>query len=817
MKNIFTTFLFLFACSVSVFSQSGPLEKGDELFRLGAYYAAIPQYQAYLKTSQDIAAVEKLAECYRKTGNSVKAEKWYAEALKFGTDKASAELVFHYAGVLRKNGKNEIAANMYREFGEKSGDYNRGNLLAQACESPEMFRRDSIMGRVVEMNYKFGESDIAPSPMGNSLIIASARRFRRFVNPTDLGTGQPMYDLYVTEKPVGIALGELKILEGSINSLYHDGPACATKDGQTIYFTRNNSLHSKLQTDEEGLSRLKIFESQLVEGQWKEIGEVNFNGTNFSTAHPSLSADGSIMYFSSDRPDGFGGMDIWKAEKEGSAWGVPENLGSEINTEGDELFPSCPMANMLVFASDGHPGMGGLDLLVSEFRSGAWTVPYNFGHPINGNQDDFGMYWDINRSNGYLTSNRNKHGNDRIYYFERRLGVKGMVRDSVSGKPVAGVTVEILDGTGRVERYESDANGMFSPLCKPAKEYFLTFKKADYETVKLKYKMKETSLFSEDSILVFIQGQLKHHILGLVRDKSTLQTIYPTTVEFYRDDDVNHSVNGAIDGKFRYKAEKGHFYNVIVSAAGYVPATFRVHPEEIEGPNGFEINAFLEKGDYVLVEGIVVTFDNGIPMPNVEMKLMDNSLGTIVHVLTSGPDGKFWIPVKLSKARDYSLVASRNGYFTSRLDIETDMKTGAKKAVVKMKLAKFGEDVVVKTIYYDYNASNLTELSKIDLNEIYYFLSLNPEAKLELGAHTDCRGPDDYNMQLSQKRAEAAVNYFLAKRDVGTERIFAKGYGKNRPVTSCGCMDKNNVCSEEEHARNRRAELRVTSILRTNP
>ncbi|MEY3397411.1 MAG: hypothetical protein RL220_5, partial [Bacteroidota bacterium] len=212
------------------------------------------------------------------------------------------------------------------------------------------------------------------------------------------------------------------------------------------------------------------------DGTWGKPELLSFNDTKSKNAHPAFSADGSALYFSSDRPGGFGGMDIWTVPVNGGQWGSPANLGSTVNTKGNEVFPTTLGNDTLYFSSDSHRSLGKFDILYSVRNNGSWEDPDHVSFPINSNRDDFTLIWNEDRKSGYFTSARS--GNDLIYKFTYEvpeITLKGLVAGESSKLPLGGAMITIQNLTdGTTETYYSDGNGVYAADLLPGKDYKIT-------------------------------------------------------------------------------------------------------------------------------------------------------------------------------------------------------------------------------------------------------------------------------------------------------------------------------------------------------
>ena len=262
-------------------------------------------------------------------------------------------------------------------------------------------------------------------------------------------------DLYVVDdvKKEGKII---KKVSGDVNTRLHESTSVVTKDGTTMYFTRNNFIDGKKYKDQDGTIRLKIYQATLIDGEWTNIVELPFNSDSYSVAHPVLSPDEKVLYFVSDMPGTFGASDIFKVQIVGDGtFGPPVNLGKTINTEARETFPFITKSDVLYFSSDGHPGLGGLDVFATKIAFDEYDQTIvNVGKPINGKFDDFSFIIDEETADGYFASNREEGmGYDDIYSFSETepisldclQEVTGTVRDRISNEILVGATVKIID------------------------------------------------------------------------------------------------------------------------------------------------------------------------------------------------------------------------------------------------------------------------------------------------------------------------------------------------------------------------------------
>jgi len=305
------------------------------------------------------------------------------------------------------------------------------------------------------------------------VIFSSSRDVGISRKITHRWTGLPFLQLYnATISKEGNLINAVK-LEGDFNTKYNESSVAITYDGSTMYFTRN-SYNNGYQKDNTGIIRLKLYRASRSGNYWTDIVELPFNSTEYSTAHPTLSQDNSKLYFASDMPGTNGLSDIYVVDiHTDGTFGDPMNLGSQINTEGRDTFPFISKMGELYFASDGHLGLGGLDVFVcNNLKSPGKDNLYNLGRPINSAKDDFAFVFDSDTSNGYFTSNREGgRGSDDIYKLIQikplnttcETLVAGTVVNKITGEIITEASVIIYNAKSQtIKELSSDANGEFS-------------------------------------------------------------------------------------------------------------------------------------------------------------------------------------------------------------------------------------------------------------------------------------------------------------------------------------------------------------------
>lgn len=425
----------------------------------------------------------KLAESYVRTGDFIAAEKEFE--LIMNSDDKLAEDVLEYAQVLQKNKKYEKAQQSMEVYYELMPDDSRGRMHHSSPGYYEVLMVDKGQFKVQNLEINSEQEDFGPAYYKDQVVFASSREGTKAVRRKWNWNRLPFLDMYVAESGKGAAIGNLKRHHAKENGKYHEGPASFDEKGELMMFTRNNYEG----TDKEGVRRLKLFESKMVDGSWTEATAFPYNADDYSVGHASLSGDGNTMYIASDMPGGQGGVDIYRVErKENGTWGTPMNMGDRINTEGNEMFPFIHSSGILFFASDGLLGLGGLDIHATQLDgSGRPGVIKNLGAPLNTNRDDFALIMDTEAKTGYFSSNRESgKGDDDIYYFDLlkplTFGkrIEGLALDK-EGSPLGDTEVSLRDKDGNViETVRTDQTGAYTFPADPGMEYTLLGVHPDY-------------------------------------------------------------------------------------------------------------------------------------------------------------------------------------------------------------------------------------------------------------------------------------------------------------------------------------------------
>lgn len=462
-KNLILLTLVLLFTSVG-FSQKDKVEKANKEFDK---YAYIDAREIYLKVVEDgytsAQIYKNLGDTYYWNSDYENAAKWYLKLIDEFPADADSNYYYRAAQSLKSFGQDETAAIFMQKYVEKGGD----PKIIQATTTSFMdYEVELAKASVNTANSDFGSAFYGK----NKLIYASASA----VNEGDklhAWNEQPFLDLYVADMDEEGNLSNVAFLDGEVNTKFHESSAVVTKDGGTLYFTRNNFIDGKKGRDKNKTVRLKLYKATLSgTNYWTNIEELPFNSKEYSVAHPALSLDGKKLYFSSDMPGTTGMSDIWYVDiLEDGTYGEPVNVNL-LNTEARESFPFISDRNNLYFTSDGRGGLGGFDVFVVKLGENGMPEGEikNLGEPTNSSKDDFAFIIDEERRLGYISSNRDGEDGsvaDDIYLVREgcEITIAGTIINNISGDPIGGATVTLLDENNNVVKVmTSEPDGSYS-------------------------------------------------------------------------------------------------------------------------------------------------------------------------------------------------------------------------------------------------------------------------------------------------------------------------------------------------------------------
>ena len=548
MKKILILLIITSFSLTPIIAQNNSTKKADKLFDRLEYVKAAQEYLKLAEKSPDNYVISRLADAYYNIFNTKDAEKWYAKIINEDPD---AEVIFRYAEMLKANGKYKESNIWMSKFSEmKPYDTraiafrNTPNYLDKIIKKGKRFNVQNLK------DINTISSDFGAFTFDNALYLTSGRKQKgsqnkKYNNYTsdeeyvlDVFKYDVINDVYINETPLE-----------AINTKYHEGVIAFSPLGDTMYFARETYYSKSYYKDSivkngsttEQVSVINLYRATRCtkkEITWKNNGNCNFNkGWNvteleinsayYSMKNPALSCDGKTLYFSSDMPGGFGNYDIYKSEiKDDGSLGEPINLGQKINTEEQEVFPHMCCDNTLYFSSNGHLGLGGLDVFYSKSVDGKWSNVRNIGLPVNSNSDDFAFKMGDDCINGFVSSNRSGGvGSDDIYAVKKikplcDILLESVVIDAKTELPIDAALTSVKDNTGIINNSkETSKEGLVDYMFECEDEIQLLVSKEGYES-----KMIDIKLLDIDPPLLKIKLDPIEELI--VEEKIVLNPIY---------------------------------------------------------------------------------------------------------------------------------------------------------------------------------------------------------------------------------------------------------------------------------------------------
>lgn len=487
MKKNILSFLLIFAVANFAYSQGGiKLKLAEKNFDNYAYPKALEYYLSLAEQNIEINHVNRrAAECYYYMGDVDKALEWYGRVID--QDDLKAEDVFRYSKVLRQKGNYKKADQWMLKYYKMVSVPQEAKRYEKTMNQIDDIKKQKKRCDLENLSLNTKHSDFGGFYHGSQFIFTSASKKNYFIKRIFSRDESPYLDIFHVNKNDMDSSEMIQSYPKIINSKFHDGPGVFSPDSNRFYFTRNNYYKCTFKKKENGL---KIFYVEKKDGKWKNLKEVSFNSDKYSVGHPAFSADGKKFFFVSDMPGGYGGTDIYYAPVNADGTlGSAVNMGNKINTDGNEMFPFMNNEKILFFSSDGHIGLGGLDIFYAlpDYK-GDYEKVQNAGIPMNSMRDDFAFYLDENNQKGFISSNRDGgRGEDDIYSynllrpFKPQYFVKGEIKDKLNKLPLSNVVVTLRDANGKpLEQVISDEKGAFEFEAQPDTDYKIECNKEEY-------------------------------------------------------------------------------------------------------------------------------------------------------------------------------------------------------------------------------------------------------------------------------------------------------------------------------------------------
>lgn len=681
--NIWLLALF-FLITQQTYAQSGRLKAANRSFENMSYIEAIRHYEDYLRTAKKDTpdmkeALTKLGYSYRKVQDFRNTERIYAELIELFSKDLESEIYLYYAQSLANNGKYKESQKMYSRYGQEQTTDMRGRKFTIAYMDNSRFYQDSSTYKV---DYLYAlnsrQSDFSPMYYKNGLVFVSARDESGIIKRVFMQNQTPFLDLFmfpdtaelrkdniIASKQIsGVSggttafstsekleadatenkpLSKIEQFGKTLNSKYHEGPVTFFHDYKKLVFTRNNYSKGRTRTSSDGVNKLKLYIASENGKHWGGVKELPFNSDDYSCGHPALSPDDTKLYFVSDMPGGFGGTDIYVVEYRDGEWSSPVNLGREINTEGNEMFPYMDDNGNMYFSSDGHEGLGGLDIFFVEMKEGIpMSEIQNLGTPINSEKDDFGFITDANRSSGYFSSNRKRgYGDDNIYSFRhgcRQLNI--LVYDSETKQPLANADVRMLKNGANKELFVTATDGKVSVCLETGTDFEFKAIKEGYESNGVSYGTFATSFKNKTSITIYLEKSKAPIIRGTIVAEVNQRPIQGAivTLENGKDGSKEQIITGN-DGKYEFQPKKEGEYSVSASKERYAVNTESLGKvkQSKKSPKTVEQNlGLVGQGDIFRLDNIYYNFGQYFIRPDAAKELETK----LIPLLKKYPDIK---------------------------------------------------------------------------------------------------------------------------------------------------------------------------------
>ncbi len=471
--------------------------RADKKYDQLAYIDAIKLYEKVADRGyQSQKLYQNVGNAYYFNGKLTDANSWYKQLFELpAAESIPSEYYYRYAQTLKAMSQYAEADKFLEKFAALEAEDSRAVLFKAHKDYLADIKSNSGRYSMVPLQLNTIFSDYGATVYNNQLIFTSSRDKKGLSKRIHTWTDEPFTRLYAADLASDGSLGKPQIFAAEMANMFNESTPVITADGNTIYFTRNNSYHGKRQTDDQGTTLLKIYKASWQNNRWEKVEELPFNSDQFNTAHPALTADGKWMIFASDREGTLGQSDLYKvAIGAHGTFGYPINLGDQINTAGRESFPFINSDNELYFSTDGRPGLGGLDIYVTQMRENhTFSAVHNLGEPANGPFDDFAYYIDAQTRKGFLSSNRGGH--DDIYSFteSKRLELDckqtifGQVYDQSTTAKLSGAQVSLWDAAfNKLAETRSNALGEYTfAELQCGTKYRVNVQLADYNTAEV--------------------------------------------------------------------------------------------------------------------------------------------------------------------------------------------------------------------------------------------------------------------------------------------------------------------------------------------
>ena len=732
---------------------------GNYHFDKESYKKAIERFSKVENKNLDV--LRKLGKSYLNLNNIDSSEHYY----KIVAEKTNNSVDwYNYSHTLYMNNKFDEAENIRSKYAnssmEKRADIFKNNKAHKQLLN-KISKVDLVNLSINTKNSDFGAYAIKNDSTNTYYTLftsANVSSFKDIKKSKFIKPDQPTYDIFKTQLNYpSLEVSSPLSLSGELSNEYQEGPAIVTKDQKTVYFTRSNSLDA----DDDVLYLSLYSVSSGMLDQPDSIVPFSVNNDHYSVMHPTISNDGKNIFFSSNMPGGYGGLDLYYCEIKGfetkkingnlkkvNKLSDPINLGNRINTEGNEVFPYFMNDNILFYSSDGRIGLGGLDIFIAQnYLDTSLTKIDNLGKPFNSPKDDFSFFISQDIKFGFLSSNRfGGKGDDDIYCFK--------------------LNVSISEGTD---------------------DYYTMIKGETLE-------VNSNSVLNNDFLNDADQSFLSQNV-------------------FYKAKLINKPSNGEI----KFKSDGTFIYTPNNDSVTVDVFTYRILNDQYSNDT---ISVFIKALD----KTVPVAVDDHYVIKKGENFSTDSITGTLHNDYDSGEDILTTILLdstlhgEIDFKKDGSFTYIPEDYYVESDTFTYIVTDGLYYDTAEVTLARLISGVDIATIieidpiYFDVNKSNIRDDAATELLKIVKVMNDYPTMVVELGSHTDCRASQTYNRNLSDRRAKSSAS-FIKERITNPERIYGKGFGESKLKNKCECEGSRIVpCSEEEHQENRRTEFLIINM-----
>ena len=745
MKNFL-----IFIVSLFIINQANAqlaLKVADHQFNHLHYKTAIPFYKSYLKKekhTKEITALRKLAISYVVLNKNIEAESVYKKIVLLDTN---ADDMVNYLKLLLKNKHYDIAKSfVQQDIVSKSEDLTLQVFVKSVNELDKISAFDKSLVSVKRLDFNTKKSDYAPSFYSNGIVFSRAKKRADHIDINQKWNSKK-YNAKLFFSSRDVDFKEATALNVNIVGKNTYGPASFNNQSKSMYYTANKVQKQKI----DKLNQLGIFSSSFNSStnKWQNDNNFTQNGIYYSNIHPSISKDGKTIYFSSNMAGGFGGMDIYKSIWENGNWTIPENLGPDVNTSGNELFPYSYEDSVLYFSTDGMGGLGGLDIYTYNLNSK--VEAQNLGAPFNSSADDFGFLKNPKSDYGFFSSSRlEKESKDDVYMFKlfkpKPRVITINVLDDSTGKPIDNAKLRVYSRGNKDMSFYTLMDGNVSNLKFEVNEVYKLLAAAEG--------------YVENSVLIKTGKSDTKYDIKLKKFVLTDSTLVNTSMPIFLSE--SYTIQGIVKDKANHKLLSRA--NVVINNAKTGEEVYNGFTDE----NGAYHFANIQANTKYYID----IRNNGVVL---ESKLFKSK--SLESILKN--------PTKSNYVVDFDV-----DHFVPEETVKPVVTT-------EYKTSDF--------IYFELNKYTITTDAAGILDEFATILNAQPQLKIELNSYTDIRGSAEYNMTLSRKRATASANY-LVKKGVARKRIKARGRGETNPIVSCG---KKLHCDEAQHKINRRTEIVV--------